>query len=100
GWALARIYTAVDADGTELVCGLAPREEFLRDYERRSGLPVDRDRLFYYEVFHELKIAVIALRTGPRNAHERQSHAHLSNLVFTPAGYRCTARLHELLAGR
>jgi aminoglycoside phosphotransferase (APT) family kinase protein len=100
GWTLARIYTAVDADGTELVCGLAPREEFLRDYERRSGLPVDRDRLFYYEVFNELKIAVIALGTGPRNAHERQSHAHLSNLVFTPAGYRCTARLHELLAGR
>jgi aminoglycoside phosphotransferase (APT) family kinase protein len=100
GWTLARIYTAVDADGTELVCGLAPREEFLRDYERRSGLPVDRDRLFYYEVFNELKIAVIALGTGPRNAHERQSHAHLSNLVFVPAGYRCTARLHELLAGR
>jgi aminoglycoside phosphotransferase (APT) family kinase protein len=30
GWTLARIYTVVDADGTELVCGLVPRGEFLR----------------------------------------------------------------------
>lgn len=100
GWTLARIYTVVDADGTELVCGLVPREEFLRRYEELSGLPVDRERLFYYEVFNELKIAVIALGTGPRNAHDRQSQAHLSNLVFLPAGYRCTARLHELLRAR
>jgi aminoglycoside phosphotransferase (APT) family kinase protein len=100
GWTLARIYTVVDTDGTELVCGLVPRDEFLRRYEELSGLPVDRERLFYYEVFNELKIAVIALGTGPRNAHERQSHAHLSNLVFLPAGYRCTARLHELLRAR
>jgi aminoglycoside phosphotransferase (APT) family kinase protein len=100
GWTLARIYTAVDADGTELVCGLAPREEFLRRYEELSGLPVDPDRLFFYEVFNELKIAVIALGTGPRNAAARQSHAHLSNLVFVPAGYRCVARLHQLLAPR
>jgi hypothetical protein len=34
---------------------------------------------------------------GPRNANARQSHAHLSNLIFAPAGYRCLARLHELL---
>ena len=100
GWTLARIYTVVDADGTELVCGLVPREEFLRRYEQLSGLPVDRERLFYYEVFNELKIAVIALGTGPRNASERQSHAHLSNLVFLPAGYRSAARLHELLRPR
>src|ERR1043166_8218527 len=48
GWTLARIYTAVDGDGTELACGLAPREELVREYERRSGLAVDRERLFYY----------------------------------------------------
>jgi len=100
GWTLARIYTAIADDGAELVCGLSPRAEFLRRYEELSGLPVDPERLFFYEVFNELKIAVIALGTGPRNAHERQSHAHLSNLVFTPAGFRCLARLHALLAPR
>ena len=100
GWTLARIYTAIDDDGTELICGLAPRTEFLRRYEDASGLSIDPERLFFYEVFNELKIAVIALGTGPRNAHERQSHAHLSNLVFTPVGSRALARLHQLLTPR
>jgi len=100
GWALARIYTAKSEDGDDLVCGLLPREEFLRRYEELSGLAVDPERVFFYEVFNELKIAAIALGTGPRNAHERQSQAHLSNVVFAGAGYRCVARLHDLLAPR
>ena len=65
-----------------------------------AGSRPDAERLLFYEVFNELKIAVIALGTGPRNAHERQSHAHLSNLVFAPAGFRCLARVHELLSPR
>jgi aminoglycoside phosphotransferase (APT) family kinase protein len=100
GWALARIYTAKDEDGRDLVCGLAPRDEFLERYEEASGLPVDRERLFFYEVLNELKIAVIALGTGPRNAHASRSQVHLTNVVFVGAGYRCVARLHELLAPR
>lgn len=100
GWTLARIYAARDEDGTELACGLVPRERFLARYAELSGLPIDPERLFFYEVFSELKIAVIALGTGPRNAHARQSHAHLSSVIFVPAGTRSLARLHELLAPR
>ncbi len=100
GWTLARNYTVVEPDGTEMVCGLVPRDEFLRRDEELSGLPVDRERLFYYEVLNELKIAVIALGTGPRNAHDQQCHALLTNLVFLPAGYRSAARLHDLLRPR
>ena len=44
GWAFARIYTAKDEDGNDLVCGLASREEFVERYEKASGLPVDRER--------------------------------------------------------
>jgi hypothetical protein len=51
-------------------------------------------------VLNELKIAVIALGTGPRNAQASQSQVHLTNVVFVGAGYRCVARLHELLAPR
>jgi aminoglycoside phosphotransferase (APT) family kinase protein len=100
GWAFARIYTAKDEDGHDLVCGLAPREWFLARYAEVSGLPVDPERLFFYEVMNELKIAVIALGTGPRNAFAQQSQAHLSNVVFVGAGYRCVARLRDLLAPR
>jgi aminoglycoside phosphotransferase (APT) family kinase protein len=98
GWTLARIYAAKDDDGTELTCGLLPRDELLRRYAEASGLPVDPERLFFYEVFNELKIAVIALGSGPRNALDGRSLAHLTNVIFSPAGYRCLARLQELLA--
>ena len=86
--------------GDSFVCGLEPRASFLARYEELSGLPVDPERLFFYEVFAELKVAVIAHGIGPRNAEARQSHAHLANLVFSPLGWRSLARLAEMLRPR
>jgi aminoglycoside phosphotransferase (APT) family kinase protein len=100
GWTLSTINAAVDDDGQLFVCGLEPRASFLAHYEEISGLPVDPQRLFFYEVFAELKVAVIALGIGPRNAAARQSHAHLANLVFSPLGWRSLARLAEMLRPR
>lgn len=100
GWTLSSINGAVDDEGNSFVCGLEPRANFLTRYEGLSGLPVDSERLFFYEVFAELKVAVIALGIGPRNAAARQSHAHLANLVFSPLGWRSLARLAEMLRPR
>ncbi|MET0152669.1 MAG: phosphotransferase family protein, partial [Candidatus Binatia bacterium] len=100
GWTLSAINTAVDEQGDSFVCGLEPRADFLARYAELSGLPVDPERLFFYEVFAELKVAVIALGIGPRNAEARQSHAHLANLVFSPLGWRSLARLAEMLRPR
>jgi aminoglycoside phosphotransferase (APT) family kinase protein len=100
GWTLSNICTATDDDGTQYVCGLEPRDAFLRRYEELSGLPIDPERLFYYEVFNQLKIVVIALGIGPRNALSSQSHAHLPNLVFAPLGWGSAACLHALLAAK
>jgi aminoglycoside phosphotransferase (APT) family kinase protein len=100
GWTLSAINTAVDEQGRSFVCGLEPRATFLTRYAELSGLPVDPERLFFYEVFAELKVAVIALGIGPRNAAARQSHAHLANLVFSPLGWRSLARLAEMLRPR
>jgi aminoglycoside phosphotransferase (APT) family kinase protein len=100
GWTLSAINTAVDEQGRSFVCGLEPRAGFLARYAELSGLPVDPERLFFYEVFAELKVAVIALGIGPRNAAARQSHAHLANLVFSPLGWRSLARLAEMLRPR
>ena len=97
GWTISTINGAQGDDGTTFVCGLERRDAFLRRYAELSGLPVDEERLFYYEVLAELKIAVIALGIGPRNATARQSHAHLGNLVFIPLGFRSLARLGDLL---
>jgi aminoglycoside phosphotransferase (APT) family kinase protein len=100
GWTLSSINGAVDDQGNPFVCGLEPRASFLARYGELSGLPVDPERLFFYEVFAELKVAVIALGIGPRNAEARQSHAHLANLVFAPLGWRSLARLADMLRPR
>lgn len=100
GWTLSSINGACDDDGTWLVCGLEPRPSFLERYEQRVGLPVDAERVFFYELFSELKVVVIALGIGPRNAASRLAHAHLSNLVFSPLGWRSLARLRDMLATR
>ena len=97
GWILSSINGATDDRGTSFVCGLEPRDSFLARYAELSGLAVDPERLFFYEVFSELKVAIIALGIGPRNAAARQSHAHLGNLVFAPLGWRSLARLRDLL---
>ena len=84
-------------NGAGLCQGLLSRDEMIASYVRSGGYPVDRQRLFFYEVFSELKVAIIALGIGPRNAAARQSHAHLGNLVFAPLGWRSLARLRDLL---
>ncbi|MEA2624256.1 MAG: hypothetical protein QOD06_301 [Candidatus Binatota bacterium] len=98
GWILSSINGATQDDGASFVCGLEARDSFLARYAELSGLPVDPERLLFYEVFSELKVAIIALGIGPRNATARQSHAHLGNLVFAPLGWRSLARVRDLLA--
>ena len=97
GWTLSTINGAVDDDGNPYVCGLEPRDAFLARYADLFGLPVDPERVFFYEVFSELKVAVIALGIGPRNVESRQAHAHLANLVFSPLGWRALARVRDML---
>ena len=50
----------------ELAGGLMEREAFYRLYERKTGYPVDRKRLFFYQVLGNAKMAVICL-TGIRD---------------------------------
>jgi aminoglycoside phosphotransferase (APT) family kinase protein len=52
-----------------LAGGLIDREEYIRLYEEKSGAPVDRKRLFFYQVLGNVKMAVICL-TGIRDLAE------------------------------
>jgi aminoglycoside phosphotransferase (APT) family kinase protein len=56
GWASMKFWS-----GAGLVGGLVEPEEFYRRYEEASGIPVDRDRVFFYQVLGNVKMAVIAL---------------------------------------
>lgn len=55
GWASMKFWT-----GSGLVGGLMEEDEFFRRYEARSGIPVDRERVFFYQVLGNVKMAVIA----------------------------------------
>lgn len=46
--------------------GLQAREEMITAYERAGGMPVDPERLFFYEVLGAVKMAVISL-TGVKS---------------------------------
>lgn len=50
----------------ELAGGLMEREAFFRLYQRKTGNQVDRERLFFYQVLGNAKMAVICL-TGIRD---------------------------------
>ncbi|MBI1886420.1 MAG: phosphotransferase family protein [Chloroflexi bacterium] len=56
GWACMRFWS-----GQGLAGGLLPEEELFRLYEERSGIPVDRERVFFYKVLGNVKMAAIAL---------------------------------------
>jgi aminoglycoside phosphotransferase (APT) family kinase protein len=45
----------------EIAAGLMEHEAFLRLYEQRTGHPADRERLFFYHVLGNAKMAVICL---------------------------------------
>lgn len=65
----------VDPETGAFYCSaLIRKEEFISDYERRSGLTVDRDRLEYYTVLNMYWAAVALVATGPRNSAERLTH--------------------------
>jgi aminoglycoside phosphotransferase (APT) family kinase protein len=60
GWASMMFWGREDLAG-----GMLEREAFYRLYERKTGFAVDRERLFFYQVLGNAKMAVICL-TGIR----------------------------------
>jgi len=60
-WASMRFWGRED-----IAAGLMEREAFYRLYEQKSGHPIDRARLRFYQVLGDAKMAVICL-TGIRD---------------------------------
>src|SRR3546814_12700657 len=55
GWVLMEIFGSFDSDGTFRASDLIEREEFISEYERRSGRKVNRETLHYYDVMSSWK---------------------------------------------
>src|SRR3546814_1932667 len=64
GWVLMQIFGAFDGDGAFRASDLFEREEFIIEYERRSGRTVNRRTLHYYDVMASWKCNVIVVANG------------------------------------
>ena len=74
-WAVLQFWT------TGGVCqGLLSRDEMIAGYERAGGMPVDAERLFFYEVLGAVKMAVISI-TGVKSFCEGRNYEPVMALV-------------------
>jgi aminoglycoside phosphotransferase (APT) family kinase protein len=71
------LYGERDEDGSFLAAGLLPPETLLSEYARLSGLPVDPERIRYYQVFTSWRSAVISASTASRCAAGEKTHADI-----------------------
>lgn len=72
---MSPLFTERDEEtGEELVGGLMTKAAFIAEYERVSGLPVDPERLAYYDVFSCWRGAINALATAPRIMNGQKTH--------------------------
>ncbi len=74
GWVLMEIFGAFDPDGTFRASDLFEREEFIGEYERRSGRSVNRRTLHYYDVMSSWKCNVIVVANGLAAARSQHNH--------------------------
>jgi aminoglycoside phosphotransferase (APT) family kinase protein len=79
-------------NGELLVCGLCSREEFLEEYAKYSGLPVDLERLRYYEILMGWRNSLIAIGGGSRCAVGQTSHQDIMFAWLVPAVAPITLR--------
>lgn len=83
-YALQPLFVEIAEDGRHLICGLMTREDFLAEYERRSGLPVDPARLDYYEVLVRWRNMATTIAGGGRCVIEQKTHQDVSFAWFVP----------------
>jgi aminoglycoside phosphotransferase (APT) family kinase protein len=97
---MSPLFSERDDDGTLLLGGLVERDQFLADYERLSGLPVDPARLDYYDVFSCWRGAVNALATAPRIMAGQKSHQDIRVGWILGTAPLILTRVHEVLKGK
>jgi aminoglycoside phosphotransferase (APT) family kinase protein len=74
GWVVNELFSVRAPRGERLACGLLPREEILARYERATRSTIDRERLRFYEIFNNYKLAVCAHSTTLRIARGNATH--------------------------
>jgi hypothetical protein len=68
------VFSTVDPDGTRRASDLFEREEFITEYEARSGRTVNRETLHFYDVFSSWKCNIIVAGSGLAAARSQHNH--------------------------
>lgn len=74
GWVLMEIFGSFDNDGTFRASDLFEREEFITEYEHRSGRTVNRETLHYYDLAASWKCNIIVAANGLAAARSQHNH--------------------------
>jgi aminoglycoside phosphotransferase (APT) family kinase protein len=74
GWVLMEIFGSFDPEGPFRASDLFEREEFITEYERRSGRRVNRKTLHYYDVMASWKCMIIVAANGLAAARSQHNH--------------------------
>jgi aminoglycoside phosphotransferase (APT) family kinase protein len=86
-WVLNPAFITPSETGEPLHTSLFRRDEFLRDYEKASGLKVDEERLIYYNIFAYWRSVVLTLASGPRAAGALKTHQDVVLSWFAGIAY-------------
>lgn len=97
-WITLPLFGRPAPDGTLLVSGLVPVEEFYARYEAASGLAVDRERLRRYRILNNYQLIASTLGTAQRVARLGRSHQDVLLSWIEGAVYPLAADLRQLLA--
>lgn len=97
-WTMLPLFDQRDESGRSLVSGFFEREEFLRIYTESSGLPVDPQRLAYYQVFHYWRGVVMAYGSAQRCVLGRRTKQDLLLAHNAREAYVLLAALRGALA--
>ncbi|WP_018990668.1 phosphotransferase family protein [Aromatoleum toluclasticum] len=82
---------------TFLVNGLMTADEFVEQYEKASGLPIDMKAVRYYDVVQAYKSCVIVLGTGYRAVRGGKTHQDIVLQWLSGVGYPILEELRQLL---
>ena len=94
GWVLMQVFGTIDPDGTFRASDLFEREEFITEYEKRSGRTVNRKTLHYYDVMSSWKCNIIVAANGLAAARSQHNH---QDVLLTFLGATSPMFSHDLV---
>lgn len=97
GWVLMQIF-GIFENGTFRASDLFEREEFIKEYERRSGRTVNRKTLHYYDVMSSWKCYIIVAANGIAAARSQHNHQDVLLTFLAAAGAMFAHDLVRLLS--